>query len=255
MFTRVQPAAPDPILGLTEAYLADPNPDKINLAVGVFKDAEGKTPVLDSVKAAERRLVETQDTKSYLPIDGPPAYADAVQRLMFGADHPDVAGRLGRTSATPGGTGALRIAGDYLKHNHPGVTVWVSDPTWANHHGIFAAAGLPVGKYDYLDPETNRLDLIGMLDAVRRMRPGDVVVLHGCCHNPTGVDPSPEQWRTLAAAIAERGLLPLMDFAYQGFGDGLFEDAGGLHALADACDNFLVCSSFSKNFGLYRDRC
>lgn len=258
MFNRVQPAAPDPILGLTEAFRADPNPAKINLAVGVFKDADGNTPVLASVKAAEQRLIDTEKTKSYMPIEGSAVYGQLVQAMLFGEDSEIISGGVSggraRTADTPGGTGALRVAGDYLKQNHPDATVWLSDPTWANHHGIFNAAGVPTATYAYLDTKTNSLDFDAMLAAVKNMAAGDVILLHGCCHNPTGVDPTPVQWGELAQALAAAQVTPLVDFAYQGFGEGLTQDAAGLRAVAEACDEFFVCSSFSKNFGLYRER-
>ncbi|MEM1109882.1 MAG: amino acid aminotransferase [Planctomycetota bacterium] len=254
MFSTIQPAPPDPILGLTEAYRADPNPAKINLAVGVFKDAEGQTPVLPSVKAAEQRLVDTEKTKGYMPITGSPAYGQLVQAMLFGEDHDIISAGRARTADTPGGTGGLRVAADYLKHNHPDATVWLSDPTWANHHGIFNAAGLPTKTYAYLDPATNGLDFDGVIAAIQNIPAGDVLVLHGCCHNPTGIDPTLDQWQKIAAAAAEQGVLPLVDFAYQGFGESLEADAAGLRAVAEKCDELLICSSFSKNFGLYRER-
>ena len=254
MLQDVTPAPPDAILGLSEAFKADPRPGKINLAVGVYKDANGRTPVLDAVKAAERRLVDTETTKGYLPIDGSPAYAVRVQAMLFGDGHPIVENGRAGTAHTPGGTGGLRVAGDYLQQNHPDATLWLSDPTWANHQPIFAAAGLATKTYPYLDRQRNSLDFDAMLAALRDIPAGDVVLLHGCCHNPTGVDPTPDQWRDIAAVLAERGVLPLVDFAYQGFGDGLDDDAAGLRAVADACDELLVCSSFSKNFGLYNER-
>lgn len=254
MFDRVTTAPADPILGLSEAFKSDPNPAKINLAVGVFKDAAGATPVLESVKAAERELLVTETTKSYMPIDGSPEYGRLVQLLMLGGDHPSVLGGRVHTANTPGGTGALRVAGDYLKQNHPEASIWVSTPTWANHEGIFTAAGLAVKKYDYLDKKTNSLDIDGMLATIAQMPAGDVILLHGCCHNPTGVDPTAMQWQQIAEAVYARGVLPLADFAYQGFGDGLDEDAAGLRTLVSVCGELLICSSFSKNFGLYRDR-
>ena len=254
MFDQITPAAPDPILGLSEAFKADPNPVKINLAVGVFKDAAGNTPVLASVKAAEQKLVETQTTKGYLPIDGSPVYGQLVRSMLFGADHDWVDGGRAKTANTPGGTGGLRVAADFIKHNLPGATVWLSDPTWANHGAIFDAAGVPTQTYGYLDRANNTLDFDAMSAALETMAAGDVVLLHGCCHNPTGVDPSAEQWRHIAEVTRARGVLPLVDFAYQGFGVGLEEDAAGLRAVASLHDELLVCSSFSKNFGLYRER-
>jgi aspartate/tyrosine/aromatic aminotransferase len=254
MFEQVTPAPPDPILGLSEAFLADPNPGKISLAVGVYKDASGQTPILESVKAAERVLLDRQTTKGYLPIDGSAAFAGHVQALLFGPGDPRAdEGRL-FTAHTPGGTGALRVAADYLKQNHDGATVWLSEPTWANHPAIFEAAGVATATYAYFDAGANALDLPAMLDAIRAMPAGDVVLLHGCCHNPTGVDPTAAQWEQVAEAVAGAGVLPLIDFAYQGFGDGLEQDAVGLRTLLGRLDEALIGSSYSKNFGLYRER-
>lgn len=254
MLETIVPAPPDAILGLSEAYKADPKPRKINLGVGVYKDAAGKTPVLDSVKAAEGRLLDAETSKSYMPIDGSPAYAAAVRTLMFGADSPVISENRATTADTPGGTGALRITGEYLRNNHPGATIWMSEPTWANHPAIFEAAGIPIKTYPYFDKATNGLAFDPMLDALRKVPAEDVVLLHGCCHNPTGVDPNPQQWEAIAEVLVERGLLPLIDFAYQGFAAGLDEDAAGLRAVMGKCDELLVCSSFSKNFGLYCER-
>jgi len=240
MFNSIQPAPPDPILGLTEAFVADPNPDKINLGVGVYKDAGGKTPVLDCVKAAEQRILEGETDKAYKPIDGDPAYGQTVRRMMLGDDHPVLAGDRARTSHTPGGTGALRVVGDYLHQNHPGASIWMSDPTWANHPKIFEAAGVSTKTYPYFDAANNAIDFDAMLDALAKVPAGDVVLLHGCCHN--------------AEAIAERGIVPLLDFAYQGFGDGLDEDAAGLRELAQRVPAMFVCTSYSKNFSLYNER-
>lgn len=254
MLETTAPAPPDAILGLTEAYKADPDPRKINLGVGVYKDAAGKTPVLDAVKGAEHHLLGAQTSKSYMPIDGAPAYGKAVRQLMFGADSPAIAQGRAATANTPGGTGALRIAGEYLRKNHPEATIRMSEPTWANHPAIFEAAGVPIKTYPYFDKATNGLAFDAMLGALRQVPGGDVVLLHGCCHNPTGVDPTAEQWQTIAEVLAERDVLPLIDFAYQGFAEGLDEDAAGLRAVMGKCDEVLICSSFSKNFGLYCDR-
>lgn len=259
MFESVQPAPPDAILGLTEAFKADPNPDKINLGVGVFQDAEGKTPVLETVREASRRVVERLATKSYLPIPGDPAYCSAVQKLMLGAEHEIVTSGRATTAHTPGGTGALRVVGDFLKQNLPGATLHLTDPTWANHPAVFAAAGVPTATVPYFDPATNGLDFEGLLSALRKLPAGDAVLLHGCCHNPSGIDPTDKQWREIAAVMAERGLLPVIDFAYQGFADGIDEDAAGLREFCgppsgDGGAELIVCSSFSKNFGLYRER-
>jgi len=254
MFDAVPAAPPDPILGLTDAFNADPMEGKINLGVGVFKDASGHTPILGCVKEAEQLLLEIETTKGYLPIDGDPAYAAAVQGLLLGEGSAIVDAGRAATSHTPGGTGGLRVVGDYLHQQHPAATLWHSDPTWANHPSIFEAAGVPTKTYAYYDPAANALDFDAMRAALAAVPAGDVVLLHGCCHNPTGVDLAPQQWERVASLLAERGVLPLIDFAYQGFAEGLEEDAAGLRAVCGVCDDVLVCSSFSKNFGLYRER-
>ncbi|RME68749.1 MAG: aspartate/tyrosine/aromatic aminotransferase [Verrucomicrobia bacterium] len=254
MLENVQPAPPDAILGLTEAFRNDPNPEKINLGVGVYCDENGKTPVLGSVKQAERRILETETAKSYLPIDGNKDYAARVQALLFGAGSEIIAARRAATSQTPGGTGALRVAADFIHKAFPGATVWLSQPTWPNHPQILAAAGVPAKSYPYFDPATNALDFAAMKAALQEVSAGDVVLLHGCCHNPSGVDPSPEQWSEIGRLLVERGAIPLIDFAYQGFGLGLEEDAAGLRALLAVCPEMLIASSFSKNFGLYGER-
>ena len=254
MFESVQPAPPDAILGLTEAFKADPNPNKINLAVGVYKDEQGATPTLAAVTAAEKWLLDNEPTKSYLGIDGSPGYGKATRQLLFGKGSDLVSNGRAVTFQCPGGTGALRVAGDYLAQNHSGTTLWLSNPTWANHQAIFEAAGVPIKTYPYLDAETNTLDFDGMLTALDAAKPGDVVLLHGCCHNPTGVDPSAEQWHAIAAALNGKDALPLVDFAYQGFAQGVEQDAAGLQIILEICDEALICSSYSKNFGLYRER-
>ena len=254
MFEKLDMAPPDPILGLTSAFNEDTNPDKVNLGVGVYKDGQGKTPVLDSVKKAEERVLAGQQSKSYLPIDGPPAYAQAVQKLLFGADHEIVASGRAATAQSPGGTGGLRVAGDFIHQQFPTASIWLSEPTWANHPKIFQAAGLEIKTYPYFDAATNGLDFDSMLAGIEQIPAGDVLLLHGCCHNPTGVDPTPEQWTKIGAVVAERGILPLVDFAYQGLGAGLDEDGAGLLALCRPGLELLVASSFSKNFGLYNER-
>lgn len=251
MFESLTAAPPDAILGLNEAFKSDTNPNKINLGVGVYKDSTGITPVLRCVKEAERRMVELEDSKSYLPINGNLDYGRLVPALLFG-DSVDAARTA--TIQSPGGTGALRVAGDFVKTLFPSARIWLSMPTWANHPNIFAAAGMEVASYGYFDSATNSLDFDTMLADLKTVPAGDVVLLHGCCHNPTGVDPTISQWRELGAVLAERGALPLVDFAYQGFADGLEQDASGLRALLEHHDELLVCSSFSKNFGLYRER-
>ncbi len=254
MFETVQMAPPDPILGLTEAFKMDPNPDKINLSVGVYQDATGKTPVLASVKEAEKRILAQEDSKGYLPMTGDPGYCQQVQELLFGQGHEIILGKRAATAQCPGGTGALRVAGDYLHTVHPEAKLWLSNPTWANHNTIFAAAGVTCEKYDYRDPATNGLDFDAMCASIKQIPRGDVVLLHGCCHNPTGIDPTPEQWAKIGDLLAEQGVLPLVDFAYQGLAEGIEEDREGLLVLTQKVKQMMICSSFSKNFGLYRER-
>lgn len=254
MFEKVTAAPPDAIFGLNEALRADPRSEKINLGAGVYKDPEGRTPVLEAVKEAERRLVEGQTSKSYLPIDGHPGYARAVQRLLLGDDHPAVAEGRAATVHTPGGTGALRVTADLLRRVGSGGTVWLTRPTWANHRAIFEATGLPTADLPYYHAQSRGLDLDGLLDALGRVSSGDLVVLHGCCHNPTGVDPSLEQWRAIADVLEPTGALLLVDFAYQGFVRGIDSDAAAVRMLAERLPEMVICSSFSKNLGLYAER-
>ncbi|MEX2309686.1 MAG: amino acid aminotransferase [Pirellulales bacterium] len=260
MFEHVEAAPRDPILGLTESFREDPNPKKINLSVGVYQDATGNTPILESVRRAGRLVLERQKTMSYLPIPGSPAYAAAVQRLLFGEGHEVEAAGRAVISHTPGGTGALRVAADLIHQQFPKATVWLTQPTWPNHPQIFAAAGVPTRSFPYFDATTNGLAFEEALEAIEKMPAGDVVLLHTCCHNPTGIDPTPEQWHKLADAIDSRGLLPLLDFAYQGFADGIRDDAAGLVAFIGEPGRprpraeLIICSSFSKNFGLYCER-
>lgn len=253
MFANLEPAPPDAIFGLNEAFQADPRPGKINLGAGVYKDERGTTPIFDAVKQAERRLLDTETSKSYLPIEGSPEYTSRVLELLLGEGELLTSGRA-VTLHAPGGTGALRLAADFVRRFAPEATMWISEPTWPNHPQIADAAGLGRRTYGYFDPAGHGLDFGAMLADLGEARPGDVVVLHGCCHNPTGVDPTPEQWQQLAALLAERQLLPLVDFAYQGFAAGLREDTTWLPVLAGAVPELLVASSYSKNFGLYNER-
>jgi aspartate/tyrosine/aromatic aminotransferase len=254
MFERIQPAPRDPILGLSEAFRDDPNPKKINLSVGVYQDSTGKTPILESVRQAGKLVLERQKSMSYLPIPGSPAYAAAVQRLMFGEGHEVETSGRAATSHTPGGTGALRVTADLIHQQMPQATVWLTQPTWPNHPQIFAAAGVPMKNFPYFDAKANSLAFDDALAAIQKIPAGDVVLLHGCCHNPTGIDPTADEWKKLADAVYGRGLLPLLDFAYQGFADGIREDATGLLAIVRPGAELIVCSSFSKNFGLYCER-
>lgn len=251
MFETLIAAPPDPILGLNEAFKSDPTPHKVNLGVGVFKDTTGITPILGCVKEAERRLIESERSKAYLAINGDLEYGRHVPSLLFGDT---VDAERTATIQSPGGTGALRIASEFIRRMFPSAKVWTSNPTWANHPGIFAAAGLEVETYGYFDQETSSLNFDSMLSGLQTVAAGDVVLLHACCHNPTGVDPTLDQWKQISHLLALRGALPLVDFAYQGFADGLEPDAAGLRSLLDDNSELLVCSSFSKNFGLYRER-
>ena len=254
MLENIDMAPADAILGLTEAFKADTNPEKINLGVGVYKDAGGATPILESVRRAEQLILDRQTTKSYLGIDGMPALGRCVRQLLFGDDSEWVDSGRAVSAQTPGGTGALRIAGDLIQRLAPQATVWLPDPTWANHKNVFTAAGLATASYPYYDAQAKALDFEAMVTALQKVPAGDVVLFHACCHNPTGMDPSAEQWATLAQVAAEAGFLSFFDFAYQGFGDGLDADAAGLRAFADAVTELMVSSSFSKNFGLYNQR-
>jgi aromatic-amino-acid transaminase len=254
MFEKVVAAPADPILGLTEEFKKDPRAEKINLGVGIYKNELGETPVLATVKKAEAALIEPEKTKSYLTIEGTAEYALAVQKLLFGADAEIVAGKRAKTAQAPGGTGALRVAGEFIKRQLGDVKIWISNPTWANHNGVFTAAGLETKQYSYYNAETKDKDFDAMLADLQTAAEGDIVLLHGCCHNPTGIDPTAEEWEVLAKLVAEKKLLPLFDFAYQGFAKGVEEDAAGLRTFAKYNKEILVASSFSKNFGLYNER-
>jgi aspartate/tyrosine/aromatic aminotransferase len=250
----LSPAPPDPILGLAEAFRADPRTGKVSLAVGVYVDESGVTPVIPSVLEAERRMLARAASKGYLPIDGRPGYRSSVRDLVFGPDHEIVKSGRSATAQTPGGTGALRVAADYLVQAGASKTIWLSDPTWPNHQQLFSLAGFTAKTYPYLDPSGRRLEAAKMLAALRTAAPGDVVLLHGSCHNPSGVDPDAQTWAAIGEVVVERELIPVIDFAYQGFGFGLREDADWLEGLARPGLEFLVCSSYSKNFALYNER-
>lgn len=255
LFERIAEAPPDPILGITEIFREDKRPGKINLTAGVYLDETGTIPALPSVREAEKLLIANGRARGYLPMSGMREFNQAVRKLAFGHERAATHAECLASLQTPGGTGALRLAGDFLHHVAGIHKIWVSEPTWANHIGIFRAAGLDVGEYRYYDPNGHRLDLEGMLNDIRQIPAGDIVLLHACCHNPSGVDPSREDWKQIATICAEKHLLPLLDFAYQGFDQGIEEDAAAVGAFADAGLTFFVASSFSKNFGLYQDRC
>ncbi|HET8611316.1 MAG TPA: amino acid aminotransferase, partial [Sphingomonas sp.] len=244
-----QPA--DPLLAVIGAFNADPRPHKIDIGVGVYRDVEGETPVLRAVRAAERRLVETQRSKGYIGPEGDIGFFDRLKPLVFGSL------ALGdRVSGlqTPGGTGALRLAAELIARARPDARIFVGEPTWANHPPILKAARLEMIGYRHLDLAAQRLDFEAMMAALGTVRRGDVALIHGCCHNPTGVDLDPDQWRAVAALLAERGVLPWIDLAYQGLGQGLDADASGARIVLEAVDEALIAYSCDKNFGLYRER-
>ncbi|AGE17516.1 MULTISPECIES: amino acid aminotransferase [Serratia] len=254
MFEKITAAPADPILGLTDIFRADARPNKINLGIGVYKDETGKTPVLTSVKKAEQYLLENETTKNYLGIEGIPAFASCTQELLFGKESPIVTDRRARTAQTPGGTGGLRVAADFIANQTSAKRIWISNPSWPNHKNVFSAVGLEVLEYAYYDAANHALDFDGLLNSLKQAQAGDVVLFHGCCHNPTGIDPTAEQWAQLAELSAANGWLPLFDFAYQGFANGLEEDAQGLRIFAAKHQELIVASSYSKNFGLYNER-
>ncbi|MNB54898.1 aspartate/tyrosine/aromatic aminotransferase [Pseudomonas zeae] len=243
----------DPILGLMEAYAQDTNPRKFDLGVGVYKDAQGLTPIPEAVKIAEARLVESQDTKTYIGGHGNPLFGKVINQLVLGADSKLIAAQRAGATQTPGGTGALRLAADFIAQCLPGKGVWLSNPTWPIHETIFATAGVKVSHYPYVGSD-NRLDVDAMLAVLNQVPNGDVVLLHACCHNPTGFDLSHDDWQRVLDVVRSRNLLPLIDFAYQGFGDGLEQDAWSTRLFAAEVPELLITSSCSKNFGLYRDR-
>jgi aromatic-amino-acid transaminase len=249
------PMAPkDPILGVTETFNADTNPNKVNLGVGVYCDDTGKVPVLESVRRAEQKLAETPLPRNYLPIDGLQAYDRAVQGLVFGPDSEAVrAGRVVTVQAL-GGTGGLKLGADLLRRINPGAQLWISDPSWENHRALFEYAGYTVNTYPYYQAATHGVDFEGMIGALRKLPAGSVAVLHACCHNPTGVDLSPEQWDGVVEAVNARGLVPFLDLAYQGFGDGIDADAHAVRRFTQACPVVFVSSSFSKSLSLYGER-
>jgi len=253
-FADITLAPADPILGLTEQFNADQNPKKVNLGVGVYQDGQGKVPVLAVVREAERRWYEKEDSKSYLPIDGVVAYRKEVQSLLFGADSQLVKDGRVVTAQALGGTGALKLGADFLRRFLPGSELYISAPSWENHRALFESAGFNVKEYPYYAAATHGLDFDGMKKTLAGLPARTIVLLHACCHNPTGVDLEPAQWSELVGIFRERGLVPFIDFAYQGFGAGIVEDALGLKAFTDAGIPCVIASSFSKSFSLYRER-
>lgn len=254
MFESLTALPPDPILGLMEAYRQDLNSHKIDLGVGVYRDENGDTPILSSVQKAQQHHVATELTKSYIAPSGSTAFNKATRELIFGLNHDVLKDGRVATVQTPGGCGALRVGAELIKRARQNAILWVSDPTWANHVPLLGSAGLQIQSYRYYDPDTRALNADAMIDDLQKTSAGDVVLIHGCCHNPSGVDLRPEHWGAVANLANERGFIPFVDLAYQGLGDGLDRDAHGARLLGRECEEFLVASSCSKNFGLYRER-
>jgi aromatic-amino-acid transaminase len=254
LFSAVEMAPRDPILGLNEQFAADTNPAKVNLGVGVYYDDNGKLPLLKCVLAAEQQMIEAPAARGYLPIDGIAAYDRAVQGLVFGADSEILrAGRVATVQAL-GGTGGLKVGADFLKKVNPGAKVLISDPSWENHRALFTNAGFEVGSYAYYDAQKLGVNFDGMLADLKAAAPGTVVVLHACCHNPTGYDITPAQWGQVVEAVKSGNLVAFLDMAYQGFGDGIAEDGAVIQQFVDAGLDFFVSTSFSKSFSLYGER-
>lgn len=250
MLETLTPQPQDKILQLIALYRDDPRPGKIDLGVGVYKDATGLTPVMRAVKAAEKKLWEEEKTKTYTTLAGDPAFAAALTSMILGAPHSDRAAAV----AAPGGTGAIRQAFELIRMANPGATVWLSNPTWPNHPSILRYLGMKMAEYRYFDAATRGIDMAGLLQDLGQVRPGDVVLLHGCCHNPTGANLSMDQWAQVCDLLSRRGAVPLVDLAYQGFGDGLEADAAPTRLIASRFAEVLVAASCSKNFGIYRER-
>ena len=255
MFEHLEPYAGDPILGLNDAFQKDPRADKVNLSIGIYFDDAGRIPVLDCVRQAEAQMLATSGPKPYLPIEGSAAARAAVQGLLFGAAHEALRSGRVATIQTVGSSGGLRVGADFIKHWLPGSALWVSDPTWDNHRAMFEGAGIAVHSYPYYDAATGGLQFDAMLATLRTLPPRSVVLLHACCHNPTGVDLSPAQWDALIPVLRDRELLPYLDMAYQGYGDGIDEDAFAVRAMAASSLSFFIANSFSKSMSVYGERC
>ena len=255
MFTHVEPFAGDPILSLNEDFQHDPRPHKINLSIGIYFDDAGRIPVLESVRRAEAMLLERSGPKPYLPIEGAANFRAAVQRLLFGAGHEAIASGRVATLQSVGSSGGLKVGADFIKRWFPASEVWVSDPTWDNHRSMFEGAGIAVHTYPYYDTATGALAFDAMLATLRTLPAQSIVLLHACCHNPTGVDLSRAQWDALIPVLRERGLIPYLDLAYQGFGEGIEADAYAARALAASGLGFFIANSFSKSMSVYGERC
>jgi aspartate aminotransferase len=254
MFETLKPVGMDPILGLMAAFRADTREQKIDLGVGVYQDDRGRTPVMASVKEAEAKLMELELTKSYQGIAGDPDYNQRMLQLLFGADHSILSSGRVKTIQAPGGSGALRVGAEVIQRATPNAKLWVGVPTWPNHIPLLGSAGFEIEEYPYYDMVTHQIDSDAMMETLRQVPAGDMVLLHGCCHNPTGADLSNEQWDQIADLALERGFIPFIDTAYQGLGNGLNEDAYGMRMMAERLPELVIASSCSKNFGLYRER-
>ena len=254
VFSHIEPYAGDPILGLNEAFQKDPRADKVNLSIGIYFDDEGRIPVLECVRQAEAQMLAEGGPKSYLPMEGAPAARAGVQALLFGAGHEALAAGRVATIQTVGSSGGLKVGADFIKRWLPDSAVWVSDPTWDNHRAMFEGAGIPVNPYPYYDAATGGLRFDAMCQALAALPARSIVLLHACCHNPTGVDLSPEQWAALVPVLRQRQLIPYLDLAYQGYGEGIEEDAHAIRALASAGLSFFVANSFSKSMSVYGER-
>lgn len=254
MFRSLEPLPADAILGMMALFRADPNPRKIDLSVGVYQDDQGRTPILESVRRAERAVLEAQDTKTYVAIAGDADYNRGIERLLFGASHPALAAGRVSTLQTPGGSGALCVAAHLIRRARPEARIHISEPSWPNHIPLLRLSGVELETYPYYDIARHRLDFERMVEAVERIPSGDLLLLHGSCHNPCGADLAPHEWRALAEICERRGIVPFIDVAYQGFAEGLDEDAYGVRLMAERLPEVVVVSSCSKNFGLYRER-
>jgi aspartate aminotransferase len=254
MFELLKTLPADPILGLNQTFQQDANANKINLSVGVYQNAQGNTPIFSAVKKAEQELIDRQTTKAYAPQAGDPAFVEHITRLLLGDTLVNTLGDRVATVMTPGGCGALRMNAELLVQSNPNATVWVSDPTWANHYPLLQSAGLTLKPYSYYSADTHGVDFAAMLESLNAIPNGDVVLLHGCCHNPTGADLTQAQWDSVIDILAERELVPFIDVAYQGFGDSLVDDAYGVRLAVSRLPEVLIASSCSKSFGVYRER-
>ncbi len=254
MFEQLNALPADPILGVIQQFQQDTNPNKVDLGVGVYRDDQGRTPVMHAVKRAEVALVSEQTTKAYVGPMGNLAFNAAMAELLFGADSAVLKDERLALLQTPGGCGALRVAAELIRATSPNASLWVSDPTWGNHIPLLGGAGVPIKTYPYYCHKTHRVDFLKMMESLSAVKAGDLVLLHGCCHNPSGADLTQEQWQAIARCAEEQGFTPFIDIAYQGFGDGLEDDAYGLRVLAETLPEVLVAASCSKNFGVYKER-